>query len=101
MVNDGVETWRYILRKFKVCSICRSYFLLLGKKEKIDLLPFKSYLSCNETRTIGKHENLGGILSCSVGTVGENGVIEVVGNLAPGVFRPLATEGLHFKNDQL
>jgi hypothetical protein len=31
----------------------------------------------------------------------ENGAIEVVFKLAPIVFRPLATEGLHFKNYQL
>jgi hypothetical protein len=33
--------------------------------------------------------------------LGENGATEVVGNLAPSVFRPLAIEGLHFKNYQL
>jgi hypothetical protein len=33
--------------------------------------------------------------------IGENGAIKVVGNLASSVFRPLATEGLHFKNYQL
>jgi hypothetical protein len=40
-------------------------------------------------------------LFCDLFIVGENGAIEVVGNLAPTVFRPLATEELHFKNYQL
>jgi hypothetical protein len=33
--------------------------------------------------------------------VEENGAIEVVGNLAPTIFLPLATKGLYFKNYQL
>jgi hypothetical protein len=36
-----------------------------------------------------------------IGIVGENGAIKVVGNLVPSVFRPLLTEGLHYKNYQL
>jgi hypothetical protein len=71
MVNEGVETWGYILRQCQVCMICRSSFLLFGKKrKKFYLLSFKSYLSCNETRSaIRKHAKRGGVLNSLVGTL--------------------------------
>ncbi len=60
---------RPILRKCQVCIICRSYFLLFGKKrQNIQLSPFKSYSSSNETR-IRKHAKRGGVLYWLVGTV--------------------------------
>jgi hypothetical protein len=43
-------------------------------------------------------QEIGAVRTSIPSLVGQNGAIEVVGNLAPTIFRLLATEGLHLKN---